>query len=540
MRRAASLFLPSWSTDRLRKRDASLLREAPLVTALPDRSRRLIAAVDAAARKAGLAPGMTVTKARSLIPDLIVIDADPEDDLQGLRRLALWAGHRYAPVVAPDPPHGLLLDISGCESLFGGEDRLAKDLFRRVLASGLNVQLAVADTIGCAHAVARHVAGGRPSLIPPGKARAALSLLPVAALRIEPGVAADLARMGFTRIEQLIAAPRAPLAKRFGAGLYRRLDQALGHIPEPIEPIFPKAVPRVRRGLLEPIGTADAFAQVIHDLTADLSAALVTAGQGARRLDLFFHRVDGDVPTIRIGTATATRDPRHLAKLLCQKIDTIDPGLGVEAMTLVAPLVEPLGPAQASGLDSGLATSGRGPDLPALVDALANRFGQRRLYRLTARPSTMPEREVACLPALASSSADPHRMARPLSSEKGTSDKNEDAPPTADRWDPDCPRPARLISPPEKIEVIAALPDHPPALFIWRGTRHRVAAADGPERLYGEWWRAGGQEADTPFTVRDYYQVETASGGRFWLFRLGDGEHMSTGPMTWFIHGAFC
>lgn len=504
----------------MRKRDASLPSEAPLATALPDHSRRLIAAVDAQARKIGLTPGMTVTKARALAPDLIVIDADPEDDLRGLRRLALWAGRRYAPVVAPDPPDGLLLDISGCQGLFGGESHLAKDLLRRVLASGLAVQLAAADTIGCAHAVARHVPSGRPSLIPPGKTRAAISLLPVGSLRIEHGVATDLMRMGFTRVEQLIAAPRAPLAKRFGAQLYRRLDQALGLIPEPIEPIFPKAVPRVRRGLLEPIGTADAFSQVIHDLAVDLAAALVTAGLGARRLDLFFHRVDGAVPSIRVGTAQATRDPKHLAKLLSQKIDTIDPGLGVEAMTLVAPLVEPLGPAQGSALTD----SRRGPDLPALVDALANRFGERRLYRITAQPSAMPEREIAFVPALAEPRPPAH---------KTTSSAPRQG------WDPECPRPARLIQPPEKIEVIAALPDHPPALFIWRGTRYRVAQADGPERLHGEWWRDGGQEADTPFTVRDYFQVETVTGGRYWLFRLGDGEHALTGPMTWFIHGAF-
>lgn len=463
---------------------------------------------------------MTVTKARSLAPELIVIDADPEEDLQGLHRLALWAGRRYAPVVAPDPPQGLLLDIGGCEGLFGGESALAKDLFRRVAAAGLSVQLAVADTIGCAHAVARHVPSGRPSLIPPGKARAAMSLLPVAALRIEPGIAADLVRMGFTRIEQLIAAPRAPLAKRFGPQLFRRLDQALGLVPEPIEPIFPHAVPRVRRGLLEPIGTADAFQQVIGDLTADLARELVGQGQGARRLDLFFHRVDGAVPTIRVGTASPTRDPRHLTKLLCAKLETIDPGLGVEAMTLVAPLVEPLGPAQASGLTDDR----RGPDLPALVDALANRFGPRSLYRTAARASTMPEREIARIPPLDRATMAPRPAA---------------ATPTAPYWDPDCPRPARLIHPPERVEVIAVLPDHPPALFIWRGTRYRVAQADGPERLHGEWWRDAGHEADMPFAVRDYYQVETQAGGRFWLFRLGDGEHAGTGPMTWFIHGAF-
>ena len=76
-------------------------------------------------------------------------------------------------------------------------------------------------------------------------------------------------------------------------------------------------------------------------------------------------------------------------------------------------------------------------------------------------------------------------------------------------------------------------------MFVWRGKRHRVARADGPERMHGEWWREAGHEADNPYAVRDYFQVETATGARYWIFRLGDGESPATGPMRWFIHGAF-
>ncbi|WP_454887385.1 DUF6504 family protein [Sphingomonas oryzagri] len=511
MRRVVSLFLPSWPTDRLRRKAARPPEAGiPLVTALPDHGRRVIAAVDAAARELGIRPGMTVTKARMFTPDLLVVDAEPDDDTEGLRRLALWAGRLYSPIVAPDPPDGIWIDITGCAHRFDGEKPLLKDILRRVSASGTAIQVAVADTAGCAHAVARHVPSGRPTIIDPGKARAALSILPVSALRIEPGVADELRRMGFERIEQLIAAPRAPLAKRFGRQLHKRLDQALGQIPEPIEPIFPPSVPRVRRGLLEPIGTAEAFTQVIGDLLTDLVPRLVGAGIGVRQLDLLFERVDGQYQVIRVGTASPAREVAHLVRLLGQKIDTVDPGMGVEAMTLVAPLTEPLGPSQ----QSGLVTGGRsGPDLGKLVDALANRFGQGRLYRAQARASTMPEREVG--------------IAAPLGVTNGAA------------WDEDCPRPSRMIVPPEPIEVIAALPDHPPAMFVWRGKRNRVARADGPERLHGEWWRDAGHEAAMPFAVRDYFQVETTSGGRYWIFRLGDGERPTTGPMQWFIHGAF-
>ena len=511
MRRVVSLFLPQWSTDRLRRKAGKPPeRETPLVTALPEQGRRVIAATDLAARRLGIRPGMTVTRARSFAPGLTVVDADPDDDLEGLRRLALWAGRRYAPVVAPDPPDGIWIDITGCAHRFEGEKPLLKDILRRVTASGTAVEVAVADTAGCAHAIARYVPSGRPTVIEPGKTRAAISILPVSALRIEPGVVDELRRMGFERVEQLIAAPRAPLAKRFGRQLYKRLDQALGQIPEPIEPIFPPGIPRVRRGLLEPIGTAEAFTQVIGDLVGDLVVLLVAGGIGVRRLDLLFERVDGHYQVIRVGTATPTREPRHLAKLLAQRIDTIDPGMGVEAMTLVAPLTEPLGASQQAGLIAGVK---HGPDLSALVDALINRFGARNLYRASPKASAMPEREVGLIAPLTA--------------------------PGDAGWCDDLPRPSRMIVPPEPIEVIAALPDHPPAMFVWRGKRNRVAQADGPERLHGEWWREAGHEADLPYAVRDYFQIETTTGGRYWIFRLGDGERSATGSMKWFIHGAF-
>lgn len=452
---------------------------------------------------------MTVTRARSFATELDVIDADPAADREDLRKLALWAGQRYAPVVAPDPPDGLWLDITGCAHLFDNEGALIKDLHRRVAAFGLHVQVAVADTAGCAHAVARHVPAGRPVTIEPGDTRKALALLPIGSLRLEPGIVDAMRKLGFDRIEQLISAPRAPLAKRFGTTLYRRLDQALGMIPEPIEPLFPEYLPRARRALMEPIVTPEAFTRVIHDLVADVIGQLVRVGKGARRLDCYFRRVDGHVQAIRVGTATATREHHHLVKLLTARIETVEPGLGIETMTLVVPLLDRLDPTQGESL----ATARRGPDLAALVDTLANRFGKRCLYRTAPRASAMPERSVNLTPALGNASGA--------------------------AWDDDLPRPSRMLSPPEPVDVTAMLPDHPPAMFIWRRKRYRVTQADGPERLHGEWWREAGHEADQPFLVRDYYQVETVTGGRYWLFRQGDGENAATGPMRWFIHGAF-
>jgi protein ImuB len=518
MRRVVSLYLPCWSTDRLRRqtarsrpdRRADTAPPAPLVTALPDHGRRIVASADKAARAQGVVPGMTITRARQFAADLAVVDADLAADGDGLRRLALWAGRRYSPCVAPDPPDGLWIDITGCAQLFGGEVPMLKDIHRRVAAAGYSVQLALADTAGCAHAVARHVPSGRPVIVDSGRHREAIALLPIAALRLDPASVEALRKLGFERVEQLIGSPRAPLAKRFGRDLFRRLDEALGFVPEPIAPVFPEHLPRSRRGLLEPIATADAFTHVIGDLAADIARELAALAKGARRLDCYFHRVDGETLAIRVGTASPSRDPRHLARLVATRLETIDAGLGIEAMTMVAPLVEPLAPEQRAGLES---LGRRGPDLAALVDALANRFGQRRLYRASPCASAMPERSTGLVPAMTQGSA------------KG--------------WDEDLPRPTRMLPRPERIDVTALLPDNPPALFVWRGKRFRIAQADGPERLHGEWWREAGLEAERMLSVRDYFQVETVTGARYWLFREGDGENPATGAMRWFIHGAF-
>jgi protein ImuB len=97
------------------------------------------------------------------------------------------------------------------------------------------------------------------------------------------------------------------------------------------------------------------------------------------------------------------------------------------------------------------------------------------------------------------------------------------------------PRPSRLFAHPERIEVTALLPDQPPAVFTWRGKRRRVKRADGPERIFGEWW----QRPREMQAVRDYFVVEDEQGERYWVYRAGDGVDLETGSHLWFIHGVF-
>ena len=99
----------------------------------------------------------------------------------------------------------------------------------------------------------------------------------------------------------------------------------------------------------------------------------------------------------------------------------------------------------------------------------------------------------------------------------------------------DVDTPPEVAFPPQPVEAMALLPDHPPMAFTWRRVRHRVRRADGPERIAGEWWKRNGETR----SVRDYFRVEDEEGHRYWLFRRGDGENGVSGDMRWFLHGFF-
>src|SRR6266702_3637368 len=178
---------------------------------------------------------------------------------------------------------------------------------------------------------------------------------PVDALRLDPTAVAGLRRVGLKRIGELTPMPRDALARRFGAEVARRLDQALGDLPEPLSPLGEAPVRRVRLSFAEPIADPADLARAAELLADDLVVRLAREGMGARRLDLAFHRIDGRVEHIHIGTARPSRDPRHLASLFAARLETIDPGLGVEDMILAVFATEPLAPAGGEGRVRGAA-----------------------------------------------------------------------------------------------------------------------------------------------------------------------------------------
>ena len=315
-------------------------------------------------------------------------------DAKAVARLADWCG-RYSPWTAVDGTDGVWLDVTGCAHLFGGEAALLDDLAARIKALGFTARPALADTPGAAWAMARF---GEERIIAAGGAERALAALPARALRLDAQTCARAGRLGLRSVGDLEALERAALARRFGAGVLKRLDQALGREPEPISPRRPAAPYHARLAFAEPIGGAEAIREASRRLVEEICARLTADGRGARRLTLALYRVDGTVARTALGTSRPSREPEHLMTLLDERLEGLDAGFGADALSqLVA--TEPLadgqlildlaarpsgkeGPARPEAPGRALLSRGAGEmetmeasEMARLVDRLGNRLG---------------------------------------------------------------------------------------------------------------------------------------------------------------------
>jgi protein ImuB len=476
----------------------------------------------------GLAIGDPLADARAKAGFLQVRDADPAADDAALRRLTLWAT-RYTPTASPwnedNGADGFFLDVEGSAHLFGGEEKLIADLASRLQKNfGLPARLAVAATPGAAWALSRFHAG-RLFVLPSGREAAALAPLPIAALRLAPDTRAALRRLGFKTVGSLLDKPRAPFAARFPAELLRRIDQALGHVDEPLVPIVAPPVYHALRYLIEPIFGQGAIVAHASRLMQTLTHVLTRDDVGARALRLSLYNVDGAVEAVDIALTLPTRSVAHVARLIELKLEALaatrDGGFGFEAIGLAVTGAEPM-PARQTELTSATEDGDRTERCAGLIDALRQRLGPHRVRRFEAVASHLPERAEMLPPVDGEATAWPE-----------PEQKTEKT------------RPLLLLPHAEPAEDVTALvPDGPPRRFSWRGVTYDVTGAQGPERIGAEWWRhplptlprLRGREREG--ATRDYYLVEDTGGRRFWLFREGLYGR-ETAAARWFVHGLF-
>lgn len=496
--RFVSIWFPYLATD-WHTRKQPQLKDKAFVLKAPSHSRMVITAANQLAQAQGIQPGMVLADAKAMYPSLLALDDKPGLTEQLLSRIAEWC-IRFTPVSSSDQPAGVLLDVSGCSHLWGGEEAYLNDITKRLANHGYIVRAAMADTISCAWAVARY--GKEQRIIEKEKQLQALLPLPVSSLRLDADTIIRLHKLGLRQVKDIVGMQRTSLRRRFGPLLLQRLQQALGEEEENLLPVYPVESYQERLPCLEPIRTRTGIEIALQNLLQALCSRLQKEGKGLRTAFFRAYRVDGGTSGIEIGTNRSTHNQEHLFHLFSLKLSTIEPKEGIELFLLEATKVEDCDPVQEQLWQT---TGGlQDPAVAELMDRIAGKMGQEVIHRYLPAEHWWPERSF--------------QKALSLSDQP------------ASKWKLDRPRPLLLLQPPEQIEVTAPIPDYPPMLFRHRGVLHKIVKADGPERIEQEWWIQEGEH-------RDYYCVEDEEGKRYWLFR--SGHYNEEKAPLWYLHGYF-
>ncbi len=498
-RRFLSIWFFCLSTDWFSNRDPHL-RTIPFILSTPSNGRLVITALNPVASSLGLEKGMSLADARALIPSLEVLDNIPHLEGKLLNRFAHWA-IRFTPVVSIDPPDGLILDITGCTHLWGGEKSYVNEITSKIQTLGYHVKTAIADTIGASWALAHYA---RPSQIIENDLYSEnMMSLPPESMRLEPSITERLHKLGLKEIRDLLNLTRSSLKRRFGDTLIKRLNQGFGIEAEIIPFIVPVEPYEERLSSMEPIQTRKGIEIALQKLLETICHRLTMEQKGLRKCMFRCYREDGKTSEIAISTNSPSHHAEHLFKLFENDISTIRPGTGIEVFSVSAVVVE---------------------DLPS---------GQEKIWESAGgglhdqRVSELYDRLMASRDVVAISRFLPAEHHLPEKSYKAAGSLSEQ---TTHAWKSNPARPLYVLSPPELIEVTAPIPDYPPMFFNYQGKRHKIIKADGPERVEQEWWIQRGRH-------RDYYAVEDEEGKRYWLFRSGHYDEQKT--YKWFIHGLF-
>ncbi|SFA54293.1 protein ImuB [Pedobacter suwonensis] len=497
-KRYMSIWFSTLLTDWIRiKRPA--LKDLPLVFSDKAGNRMVITAASKEAASLGIHLGMPLADARAIVPDLEVIENQCHKSKKLLTALGRWC-IRYTPLVALEEDQGLILDISGCAHLWGGEKAYLREIVNRLRGIGYQVRASISDTMGTAWAVSRY---GRVSpIIKSGEELNALLPLPPMALRISPIASQKLIKLGLKTIGSFISMPRSVLRRRIGEDSMERIEQVLGQKEDFFLPITVPEVYSERLASMEPIRTRKGIEIAIEKLLFQLCTKLQSDGMGLRSALLQSYRIDGQVIKTQIGTNSPSVNTSHLFKLFSLQIDKIEPKMGIELFTMDAVRFDRLDPGQESLWMTEKSMSNQ--KVIELLDRLAGKLGAQVIQRYLPQPHHWPERSIKKVDSIT----------EPLSLP----------------WRTDRLRPVQLLKVPEPVQVTAPIPDYPPMLFRYQGVTHQVKKADGPERIEREWWLEKGEH-------RDYYQLEDAEGKRYWLFR--SGHYSPEKPSQWFIHGFF-
>jgi protein ImuB len=440
-----------------------------------------IVACNREARLRGIQPGTPVEAAWTLDSGLRVFTRDTAAERAALERIATWA-LQFTPAVSIAAPAEVLLEVAGSLRLFGGFSRLWGDIEQGIRAIGYTTVIAGAPTPLAAQLFAR--AGLSPRIRHDDALRLSLDRLPLDVLEL-PAATADMLRdIGTRTLGACLRLPRDGLARRGGKELLERLDRALGRIADPRPAFAPPAKFRAALQLPAPVDEAGALLFAARRLIAEMCGWLAATGKGAQRLAFTLSHEGRDDTRFALDLVTASRDPRHLADVLRERLARLALPCPAIAIDMESDGLLPLASRNLSFLPDERVSA---ETVIQLVERLRARLGENAVQGLDTAADHRPERAWrACEPG------------------------NGNAAPG--EWAPSA-RPLWLLPTPRPLAHIAEIPQHEGPLTL----------LTAPERIESGWW-------DGDDVRREYFVACNPAQSLLWIYREGGG---------WYLHGFF-
>ena len=426
----------------------------------------------------GVAPGMAVSAAQAVCPNLITHARDTHAEQRRLKWLAKRASE-FSSLVSLQAPQVLYLEVAGSQRLLGALPELQQQLAQVFAAQGHRPHLAIAPTPRGACWLAQHNRQGKQFIVEHAQLRQAIGRLPVSALELPRKHHERLARSGLSTMADLLRLPRDGLARRFGQVVTHQLDQALGKAPQPLQAFAPPPSFAVDIDLPMASAATPQIMAAAERALAQLCSHLRARDRSVDRLVcLLFHERQPATRRV-IGLRTASRDPQRMGLLLSEQLSAHPLPADVLAVRIEAPHLLVHAAANMDWLDR----SGS-DDWLATVERWQARLGVDAVRRLGTRADHRPEHAYV------------------------VNGPQDDAYPVQRR-------PVYLLAEPLPLQTRARRPVcGGPLVFL-----------HGPERIEQGWWDGGD-------VSRDYYQVRDRHGASLWIYQ--DRQRLG-----WWLHGLF-
>jgi len=483
-----------------------------------------------AARARGIAPGMKRAAAQALAPALPLLERDVDAERRALESVAAWM-QQFTPSVSLQSdlafeafddtasPCGLLAEVAPSLRYFGGFRALFARVREGLRSLGYRVRIGAATTASAAWLLARDRDASFASAT---RLQQRIGALPARLLARTRAQRELLDSIDVRHVRELLALPRAAVARRLGGTLLDELDRALGRLPDPRRWFEPPAEFDLRIELLAHVEHAEALVFAARRLLDPMTGWLAARHGAIRTFTLHAEHDGHDDTSIEIRLADPTRDPERLLGLLREKLSVTRLPEAAHALRLRC--------ADIVALPDGSGELFPAPDasresLHRLVERLQARLGPGRVQRLRLAADHRPEAAYRIEPIDTAGLA-VHRAAPALlpgaplpDALPSQASASEASLPVASLPAASLPRPLWLF---DRPIALAERNNRP-----WWHSPLRLLA--GPERIEGGWW-------DDSLMQRDYFIAEDDAHALYWIYR----ERLGTdGRRGWFVQGRF-